>query len=180
MQYDIKNPSGFFEDHKKGLLNISFRSDIFVYFGYSRTPNARTRHKVLELFDNIETFLVDCTSVTKTCPQCLIEFTKLKRDETKTCSHACSNMYFSHKRLRPDSAVSYRIVCFRHHKKECVVCKETVIVEAHHYDENHENNEPSNFVPLCPTHHRYWHSRHKHLIEDVVHDYVKQFKAGVA
>ncbi len=63
---------------------------------------------------------------------------------------------------------SYRAICWAHHKKECVVCGEDKIVAVHHYDENHQNNDPSNLIPLCPTHHVYVHSGYKNLVEEKI------------
>lgn len=76
-----------------------------------------------------------------------------------TCGYQCSNTYF---RSGPDNPNwkqdSYRTTCFHYHSKECVICGESNIVEVHHLDENHSNNQPENLIPLCPTHHQYWHS----------------------
>jgi hypothetical protein len=63
---------------------------------------------------------------------------------------------------------NYRTICWAHHKKECVICGENKIVAVHHYDHNHNNNDPSNLIPLCPTHHVYVHSGHKSLVEDKI------------
>jgi len=52
----------------------------------------------------------------------------------------------------------------------------TNIVEAHHLDEDKTNNDPSNLIPLCPNHHQYWHSRYRHLVEDKVYSYIKEWK----
>lgn len=97
---------------------------------------------------------------------------KTRNNPKLTCSYACSNKLHrsgpNHKSWKEDAYVS---TCFYYHKKECVVCGESNIVEVHHFDEDHQNNTPSNLIPLCPTHHKYWHSRHKHLIEDVVTKY---------
>ena len=68
---------------------------------------------------------------------------------------------------------NYRTICFRHHEKKCIVCGEEGIVSVHHYDENHDNNDPSNLVPLCPTHHVYIHSRYSFEIMGIVDNYVK-------
>ena len=68
---------------------------------------------------------------------------------------------------------AYRKICFTHHKKECVVCGEDKIVAVHHYDENHHNNDPNNLVPLCPTHHQYVHSKHKHLVIEKIDKWKK-------
>ena len=96
--------------------------------------------------------------------------------ENATCSYACSNKKF---RSGPDNANwsedSYRSTCFHHHKKECIICGENNIVQVHHLDENNQNNKPENLIPLCPTHHQYWHSRYKNLIEQQVYDYIKNW-----
>ena len=60
--------------------------------------------------------------------------------------------------------------------KACIVCGEDNIVAVHHYDHNKKNNEPSNLIPLCPTHHQYVHSRYKHLVEDKIEVYKRSFK----
>lgn len=123
--------------------------------------------------------------IKKICPVCEKEFeTRIKKDgseskeERTTCSHACANTYFrtgvsngSYKK----GSKSYRTKCFTYHKKECIICGEDKIVSVHHYDENHENHSIENLIPLCPTHHTYWHSKYKHLIEDKVIVYQQQF-----
>ena len=101
------------------------------------------------------------------------------KDEKTTCSHSCSNTYFRSGKNSPtyktDEEVGYRTLCFRYHKKECIICKEDKIVEVHHLDENRENNKIDNLVPLCPTHHKYLHSNYRYLIEDKVNEYIKDF-----
>jgi hypothetical protein len=62
-----------------------------------------------------------------------------------------------------------------YHKKECVVCGENNIVEVHHLDGNSKNNLPKNLIPLCPTHHQYWHSKFKHLVVDKINQYINNF-----
>lgn len=92
-----------------------------------------------------------------------------------TCSKRCSNTHF---RSGPNhgnwSGENYRKVCFDAHEKICVVCGESLIVAVHHMNEDHSDNRPENLVPLCPTHHQYWHSRHRHLIEAAVLSYLKE------
>lgn len=39
----------------------------------------------------------------------------------------------------------------------------------------HEDNRPENLIVLCPTHHGYWHSKWRYLIEDKVTAYQEQF-----
>lgn len=95
-----------------------------------------------------------------------------------TCGYSCSNKHF---RSGPNNGNwnddAFHTTCFHFHKKECVVCGESNIVEVHHLDENHNNNDPSNLIPLCPNHHQYWHSRFKHLVEPVINEYIKKWSA---
>lgn len=111
----------------------------------------------------------------KYCPVCSKAITSIYK--TKTCSHACANTYF---RSGPDhpnwSDACYTTTCFHYHKHECIICGETNIVEAHHFDGNKNNNKPNNFVPLCPTHHKYMHSRFRELIDKKVIKYKKDFE----
>lgn len=122
----------------------------------------------------------------KICPVCGKEFftdVGEKGRKKVCCSYSCANtlfrsgknngMYKSHGFTGKDS---YAIIAFRHHPHKCCVCGEEKIVAVHHYDGNHNNNEPSNLVPLCPTHHQYIHSRYKDEIIDKVDAYVKAFK----
>lgn len=118
----------------------------------------------------------------KSCPICnkkFIVFKGSKRDKT-TCSHGCANTYFRSLENHPNwkglnaksEDILYRRICFAHHKKECVVCGENKIVEVHHYDGDHGNNESKNLIPLCPTHHKYWHSKYRNLVKPVIDDYI--------
>ena len=120
--------------------------------------------------------------IIKECPVCGNGFeTQLGHSKEKqTCSYACSNTFFrsgENNGSFKHGKRNYRTVCFLNHKKECIIkgCGENNIVEVHHYDEDHTNNDPSNLVPLCPTHHKYWHSGFKNLVEEEVHEYVKQY-----
>lgn len=93
-----------------------------------------------------------------------------------TCSYSCANKKFrsgeNNGNWKQDTYVT---TCFLYHKKECIICGEQNIVEVHHFDENKKNNSPTNLVPLCPTHHQYWHSRFKYLVEQKVIDYMNDF-----
>lgn len=120
--------------------------------------------------------------ITKNCPVCNTEFkTKLNhKHEKTTCSYACANTYFRSGKFNPNwSDDAYRTTCFAYHKKECIVCGENKIVSVHHYDENHNNNEISNLIPLCPTHHQYVHSRYKNEIIDIIDDYRNNFTPAI-
>lgn len=112
------------------------------------------------------------------CPVCSISF-KPKSKNQVTCSRSCSNTHFrsgvNHHAYDPDNQ-NYRTLCFAHHPKVCIICGEDKIVAVHHYDENHENNNIKNLVPLCPTHHQYMHSRYKSLIESAVEEWVNSLR----
>lgn len=119
--------------------------------------------------------------VIRQCPACGDSFTTSvgSSSEKITCSHACANTYFrsgaNNPNFKPDTESKHNVVCWRYHERRCVVCGESNIVEAHHYNGDHADNRPENFVPLCPTHHQYWHSRFKNLIEARVDEYVEMF-----
>lgn len=104
---------------------------------------------------------------------CKVCGTPVKRDESETCSHGCANKLF---RTGPNHGnwkeSAYRTTCFAYHKKECIVCGEAKIVDVHHRDRNKNNNSPLNLIPLCPTHHKYCHSKHKHLVEKIIREYI--------
>ena len=112
----------------------------------------------------------------KECPVC----NKFFLSKSITCSYSCSNTYFREVRNKPKNYINYRTICFKYHKKECVVCKENKILSVHHMNQNHNDNRPENLVPLCPTHHQYIHSRYKMEIFPEIEEYVKQFKLSVA
>ena len=127
--------------------------------------------------------------IIKTCPICGNNFeTKSGHSREKTvCSHSCANTYFRSGKSNPNykndnelnGVAKYVIICFRSHEKKCVCCNEKNIVEVHHYDGNKKNDNPENLIPLCPTHHRYWHSRFRHLVKPKVDKYIKIFEAKI-
>jgi hypothetical protein len=102
---------------------------------------------------------------------------KYWKDSKGTCSHSCANKHFRtgelHGNWKPEQ---YRTTCFSAHKKECVVCGENKIVAVHHLNEDHSDNRIENLIPLCPTHHQYWHSKYRPLIEGAVSLYIKEWK----
>jgi hypothetical protein len=105
--------------------------------------------------------------VKKSCPVCSKEFEVKEGDprEKTTCSHGCSNTFFVDRRntvhkIRRERGESkaYRTTCFKSWKKECVVCGFDKVVEVHHLDHNHSNNDKHNLVPVCPNHHQMLHT----------------------
>ncbi len=120
--------------------------------------------------------MITTPTYTKECPVCETTF-ETKVEKQITCGYSCSNTFFNGK-VRNTNLINYRSICFRHHKKECIVCGETKIVEAHHYDGNRENNLPSNLIPLCPNHHQYYHSRYRPLVIDKIEEFHNKISSG--
>ena len=109
--------------------------------------------------------------ISKICPVCGETFITKKHPtkEGTTCSKACAATWFRTGNDNPNwKGKSYRNQAFRVYGKKCIVCNETKILDVHHRDGNHENNEVGNTIPVCPTHHRYLHSRYKKEIEDKI------------
>lgn len=102
---------------------------------------------------------------------------KPTKNKRITCSRSCANKHFrtgiNHGNWKEDA---YQTTCFAYHERKCVICDETRILDVHHLDENRSNNKPENLIPLCPTHHRYWHSRFKNLIEEQIIQYISEWK----
>lgn len=121
-------------------------------------------------------------AVKKTCPVCQKKFQGIPSviEKKTTCSHACANKWFRTGENNGNwNKDRYRTTCFLFHEKACVICKEDKIVEVHHLDGDHYNNNPENLIPLCPTHHQYWHSQYRHIIYDSIMQYVNDFNIPV-
>lgn len=154
-----------------------------LIYGYD---NGTTRRKFKKLvkdnsydISHLKCRVSKYETIVKKCPVCNTEFETRKnhRSEKTTCSHSCSNTYFRSGVDNPNwKDDRYRTTCFAYHKKQCVICGEDKIVDVHHYDENKKNNNPSNLIPLCPTHHMYLHSRYKDEIIKIVDAYVTEFR----
>lgn len=117
----------------------------------------------------------------KICGTCDASFKWIGRNGSKAfsrpkfCSRKCANSVGGKAKAQihhTDDVARYTTVAWRHHKKECIICGEFRIVSVHHVNEDHDDNDPKNLVPLCPTHHQYMHSRYKELIEDKVNKYI--------
>lgn len=125
----------------------------------------------------IKRFEVSCSA----CAQPVIVDEREKQHPAKSayfCNRACAASAGGKAKaanLIESGEASYRRMCFAHHEKKCVICGERKIVAVHHYDEDHHNNDPSNLVPLCPTHHQYWHSEFRNDVADAIHAYVATF-----
>jgi len=162
--------------------SISY-SEVARKIGYSYVNGTITR-KVKKLISNYDHSHfrkgIKCKykKIKKICPICSKEFEAQEghNREKQTCSYACSNIHF---RSGPDNGNwkehAYRTICFHHHAHKCICCDEELAIDVHHLDQDKDNNMPENLIPLCPTHHRYWHSRYRHLIEEKVLCYVKKY-----
>ena len=128
---------------------------------------------------NMTKHIASCYLNPQNIKPCVVCTKPIKNYKTNiTCGYSCSNKHF---RSGPNNGSwkedSYRSTCFHYHKKECIICEEQNIVTVHHLDENHSNNVPANLIPMCPTHHQYWHSRYRYLIEDQVREYINGWSA---
>lgn len=140
-------------------------------------------NKIKELNLDIKIFNINHFNkyhLKKVCPVCGKEFytdTTFKGRKKICCSYGCSNTYFRSGESNGMyyKATKYSTICFKYHQHKCCVCGEEKIVAVHHYDGNHNNNEISNLVPLCPTHHCYIHSNYKDEIIDKVDEYRNNF-----
>lgn len=117
------------------------------------------------------------------CYNCREEFIVEEREklypqkEKYFCDRACANAQGGIAKAEGlGLSLHYRTLCFKYHKKQCVICEEKNIVEVHHLDGDHHNNSIENLIPICPTHHKYWHSRHRRLIEPKVQAYATAFR----
>lgn len=109
----------------------------------------------------------------KLCPICEkpIKYYTL----TETCSNRCARRFFNKNYEEDNGKYKYREVCFQFHEKKCIICEENLIVDVHHLDENKQNINPENLIPLCPTHHKYIHCKFKEVIIEKVEKYEKEF-----
>jgi len=107
----------------------------------------------------------------KLCPGCNKPFTTaIGTKERTTCSYACSNIYFRSTKL---GKTNYKNKCFYFNQRKCIVCGESKVVDVHHFDLNRDNDEITNLIPLCPTHHKYMHSRYRSEVIDKVDQFRK-------
>lgn len=111
--------------------------------------------------------------LTRECPICEEKFVTNEQENKICCSVSCSNKH--QPRGSSIDISQYRTVCFKVHKKECIICGENKIVAVHHYDENHDNNAPENLIPLCPTHHTYVHSEYKNEVFPKIEEFRNNF-----
>ena len=109
--------------------------------------------------------------ITKVCPVCLTDFITTNGPKSKvTCSKKCSNTYFRsgqnngnwkppEQRTKHNSE-AYRklfalndLVC-----KRCGYNEFSCSVQIHHIDENRQNHDKTNLIPLCANCHMSYHA----------------------
>jgi len=104
--------------------------------------------------------------VIKECPVCDTKFEASigSPREKQTCSCACANTYFRSGKDHPkwkdisdNKDKACRDICFQCYLKECIICEWNISVDVHHIDYDHNNDDPSNLIPLCANHHRMAH-----------------------
>ena len=88
------------------------------------------------------------------------------------CSLKCANQKVRGCALpKPENELignqKHRKICFRYHKKECIICKEDKIVAVHHMNEDHEDNRIENLRFLCPNCHSQTDTFCKNRIKEV-------------
>lgn len=111
----------------------------------------------------------------KLCPVCDKPIKNYKTNAT--CSSKCAREHFSEMYDEfgcKGKELGYRTICFRNHEKRCVHCDEENVVSVHHLDGDHNNNDPYNLIPLCPTHHQYMHSRFKDIVQISIDKYLEE------
>jgi len=111
--------------------------------------------------------------IIKKCPVCDKDFETQEGHpkQKRTCSYGCANSHFRTKEGNGQYALGvyakntgtsclngygtvYRALCFNKYDYKCALCDWTKVVEVHHLDENHYNNDIRNLIPLCPNHHK--------------------------
>lgn len=84
------------------------------------------------------------------------------------CSHSCAASYNnSHYRTGENNpnwnnfGSSYKRKAKEAYKPKCVICDESDedVLEVHHLDNNHSNNDLDNLIILCSNHHKKLHRR---------------------
>ena len=121
----------------------------------------------------------------KVCERCKSEYIFVGREKTKVfeksrfCCRSCANYRGTglewEQTHKSRSLTSYRTICFLEWKQCCSICGFDEIVSVHHIDENHNNNDITNLIPLCPNHHHMVHSKEwgletKELIKQLIHN----------
>ena len=109
------------------------------------------------------------TKVICHCAQCGKEIEKLpsqiknSKNGNVFCSKSCAASYNnSHFRCgennpnwKGSDSTKYALIAYRTYKPICAICgcEDVDMLEVHHIDENHDNNDIDNLIILCANHH---------------------------
>lgn len=115
----------------------------------------------------------------KICACCGNEFVFVGRLKTKKfekaqfCSRSCAN---NRQVWWNDNSTYYRTIAFRVWEEKCQIpqCGFDKIVAVHHIDENKENNDPRNLIPLCPNHHEMVHSKWRNEVQPFIEEVIRK------
>jgi len=184
MKYDIhKNKDGTYTSPHNARVYKNLRSFVSHMSGSWGDVN-QTKYRCRYCFH--ATTIGNITNHERLCflnptnlMRCVVCSKPVKNYKTSkgTCSRSCSNKHFRTGLNNGNfQGNRYQTLCFAYHDKSCVVCGETNIVAVHHNDGNHSNNDPSNLIPMCPTHHAYVHSRFRELVQPTIDEYITKWK----
>ena len=104
----------------------------------------------------------ECKYTTTLCSYCSKEIKRLKSDLANSksgfvyCSRECGNRHKNDLKKSLDST-AYRRNAFEKYEHKCAICGYYDMIEnleVHHIDENHNNNDISNLIILCPICHK--------------------------
>lgn len=94
-------------------------------------------------------------------------------DKPVFCCLRCAKQYAA--KLR--SITHYVTICFKYHDKKCCICGFDKVVEVHHNDNNHKNNDKYNLIPICPNHHIMVRMlKYKDELQIIIDNYIEQMK----
>lgn len=120
-----------------------------------------------------------------TCANCGKELWKtpseIKRSKTgnvfcdKSCACSYNNSHFRTNENNPNwkggrvGANTHIILARRNYQQKCAICgcDDLDMLEVHHIDMNHENNEMDNLIILCANHHAKVHRGNLEITQDI-------------
>ena len=111
-----------------------------------------------------------CKYAKVTCSYCGKEFERLKSKITSDlvyCSVECGNRH-KNSMVKQNNSSAYRRNAFETYPHECAICgynEDEDILEVHHINENHSDNELNNLIILCPICHKKLTSKKYRLID---------------
>ncbi|MBT3691401.1 hypothetical protein HOD75_00115 [archaeon] len=102
------------------------------------------------------------------CPRCK----RTKPHHSKGYCKACYNYVFFIDNTKAHNYKKYHNIDFETYKrltKSCLICNFDKVVDLHHLDEDHNNNNEDNLIGLCPNHHKMLHDfRYKDEIQQQI------------